>query len=539
MKIFIGSILIISAALIYLAVYYVGKKNFKPNSDTKKGQASELGPDNRLKKTVDIDIIDAVKELLERDKSTAIMLYRPYPPSPPHKEESYLGGLPKLPPNVKWPEMKKTYDNVERTTSMHFLAQINLSEIKSSSDLPQQGALYFFADLSGPAYESNEGTTVIYSPNYSSDWPQRALPENISEHHSIWSVSTLGPQKAPFPRWPVRFFKQHSFKTEGYSDEFLHQRYNKYQPINDPDNIYHMQSFWEIHEAEILKRSQLPANVLTDIGAKTTDTSQWLTYIRKENELNIPKGDFPHFGGLMYEISTYILRTTTHTINSHARLAISWKISFESQMKQYEKRIANGEEGLRKPKYIQQKPLYGKESLEILKTQSENWQKISQEIGYKNELTAKQREDFITWLKNVGQMRGPKTKTKTHQGEKYSTLIFSNSDIQKSFLESLQTLFHKSIEDAELKDMIPDHYFSDLTAKNLYDRHLTISHQLLGNPPRRTNSIDIRQNDVLLLSLFSDYGVNFLFGDADQMQFYIDKDDLAARRFDKAWGRGG
>jgi len=55
----------------------------------------------------------------------------------------------------------------------------------------------------------------------------------------------------------------------------------------------------------------------------------------------------------------------------------------------------------------------------------------------------------------------------------------------------------------------------------------------------RTNPIEIGENDVLLLSLFSDHGVNFLFGDLDQMQFYIDKDDLAAHRFDKAWGRAG
>ena len=67
----------------------------------------------------------------------------------------------------------------------------------------------------------------------------------------------------------------------------------------------------------------------------------------------------------------------------------------------------------------------------------------------------------------------------------------------------------------------------------------SIKQQLLGNPPRPTNPIDTGGNDVLLLSLFSDYGVNFAFGNLDQMQFYIDKDDLAAHLFDKAWGRDG
>jgi uncharacterized protein YwqG len=38
---------------------------------------------------------------------------------------------------------------------------------------------------------------------------------------------------------------------------------------------------------------------------------------------------------------------------------------------------------------------------------------------------------------------------------------------------------------------------------------------------------------VLLLQLNSDYGVNFMFCDVGEVEFWIDKRDLAARRFDK------
>jgi uncharacterized protein YwqG len=40
---------------------------------------------------------------------------------------------------------------------------------------------------------------------------------------------------------------------------------------------------------------------------------------------------------------------------------------------------------------------------------------------------------------------------------------------------------------------------------------------------------------VLLLQLNSDYGVNFMFCDVGEVEFWIDKRDLVARRFDKVF----
>jgi hypothetical protein len=57
-------------------------------------------------------------------------------------------------------------------------------------------------------------------------------------------------------------------------------------------------------------------------------------------------------------------------------------------------------------------------------------------------------------------------------------------------------------------------------------------HQLLGHP-QSTQDFMAEKNQVLLLQLVSDYGVDFMFCDVGEIHFWIDAADLAARRFDR------
>jgi len=57
-------------------------------------------------------------------------------------------------------------------------------------------------------------------------------------------------------------------------------------------------------------------------------------------------------------------------------------------------------------------------------------------------------------------------------------------------------------------------------------------HQMLGFP-RASQEIGEREGEVLLLQLFSDVGVEFMFCDVGEIQFWISAEDLAARRFDR------
>jgi hypothetical protein len=56
-------------------------------------------------------------------------------------------------------------------------------------------------------------------------------------------------------------------------------------------------------------------------------------------------------------------------------------------------------------------------------------------------------------------------------------------------------------------------------------------HQLLGHA-RASQGVEVKPDDVLLLHLVSDSGVDFMFCDCGEIQFWINADDLAAKRFD-------
>lgn len=58
-------------------------------------------------------------------------------------------------------------------------------------------------------------------------------------------------------------------------------------------------------------------------------------------------------------------------------------------------------------------------------------------------------------------------------------------------------------------------------------------HQMLGKASVSQEAASVERDGVLLLHLISDYGVNFMFCDVGEAEFWISKEDLAARRFDK------
>jgi len=490
------------------------------------------------KETSPENISSAVIDLLNENESQAIMLYRPYPPSLLEAENSYLGGLPMLPPNVKWPETSvqitaSNGESINDISAMHFLGQINLQELPENDSLPETGVLYFFANLSGPAQESNTGAKVIFSKELLAEWTPRQAPDNLPKR---WGNPSKASDWRLFPKWPVRFFKTPSFKTEGFSQDFYNEMSNKYPGTYNKDISDWEEGFWDIYHEEITKRSPLPDHVTADIRQKSAVKPKWMEYLTNEDELILPE-DFPTSGAMMDEMAKNIIYFVTKKIDDYESSIEYRKADFNRKLKQYEVNTAEGQIDLMKPEYNPPDEVYGRDIIEALHTEALEWQKTALKIGHKNKPNDAQTKAFIDWLKTIGKLKGPKTKTL--QGKLYATPIFVSSRVQSAIYDSIKALFQRAIIDTDYIKIIPESYYGDLPHHNLHDSHLTIKHQLLGNPPMRTNPIEIGENDVLLLSLFSDHGVNFLFGDLDQMQFYIDKDDLVAHRFDKAWGRAG
>jgi len=149
----------------------------------------------------------------------AIFLHRAALPVPlDHPGRSYLGGLPRLPPGLPWPE-KETDERFALT----FLAQIDLAELPvvESSPLPRSGTLYFFADTNNDGPEPFNGR-VLYFAGDTTNVPVRELPEIAQPYgiggepwpwlpeESVWARTNF--------RFPLEFVPFDSFR-----DYFIHE----------------------------------------------------------------------------------------------------------------------------------------------------------------------------------------------------------------------------------------------------------------------------------------------------------------------------
>ncbi len=109
----------------------------------------------------------------------AIYLQRAALPVPlDHPGRSYLGGLPRMPPELPWPEIEK-YE----LRALTFLAQVDLAELPvvESSPLPRSGTLYFFGDMNDDSPETTD-CRVLYYPGDTTRVPIRELPPNAQPY---------------------------------------------------------------------------------------------------------------------------------------------------------------------------------------------------------------------------------------------------------------------------------------------------------------------------------------------------------------------
>ena len=138
----------------------------------------------------------------------AIFLRRASLPVPlDHPARSYFGGLPRLPPELAWPE---------KGDPLTFLAQIDLAELPpiDASPLPRTGTLYFFSNANSDSPEGDDGQVLYYAGDASSV-PLRALPANTSRYgigdepwpwlpdDSLWTQTTF---RLPIEFWPFESF---------------------------------------------------------------------------------------------------------------------------------------------------------------------------------------------------------------------------------------------------------------------------------------------------------------------------------------------
>lgn len=145
--------------------------------------------------------------LFGRYRRDAVLLYRPYPPHVKTSTNSKFGGLPRLPAHIPWPR-----DSNE--TPLHFLAQIDCSDIKVSTQLPNKGVLFFFGrdDEEQLWTDTSNSTSVIYSADATASTvhqiPPPDLPPIGGDYYKAYAwrnlllVGEVGPNV--HVEWPIQ-----------------------------------------------------------------------------------------------------------------------------------------------------------------------------------------------------------------------------------------------------------------------------------------------------------------------------------------------
>ena len=133
-------------------------------------------------------IIDALFQRLRRD---AVLLHRPYPPHLAADTNSKFGGLPTLPENYPWPRMNDG-------KPLHFLAQIDCSALPFASELPDNGILFFFAlesdeQVWDEEYLGDKGYRVVHIPDVTGKEPLRAPPDDLPPIGQFYPPSNQRP----------------------------------------------------------------------------------------------------------------------------------------------------------------------------------------------------------------------------------------------------------------------------------------------------------------------------------------------------------
>lgn len=416
-------------------------------------------------------------DLFTKYEKQAIAMVREYPLKSTLHSLSFLGGTPHLPVAQAWPR-KSTGE------PLHFIAQIDCSALPKtepdSPSLPDEGALFFFADMS-------DGSGW-YDDEYSHD----NTPENWRVLYS--STLTKAPVSAPSDLSIIG----------GEYSPFLNNRtlrpgetFNTYYKwrlfprlIKDYPLWYGFEGWWELEtdvEAQIKRVSDLiKAQYLhfTDI----TTTASTLN--------NSPHYNTPHFIASKFD-ETFLFPDIGDEIFPYVYLMVEDYARFTSYLIDYR---------------------MSKNSLDPL---------LSAKVG---ELKS-QLEAWILWAQSRGIYNAVSHADKqTFQNNLFEYAKACPLELQKILNAGLSyswwnTFCH--IGDSQtLTDNIPPEILA-LQRGN-------VRHQMLGYTPH-ADHITHDFNCEILFSIQSDDLAMMQFGDLDRLEFRIRPEDLKSRSFDKAY----
>lgn len=447
-----------------------------------------------------------IEKLLAEEAIPAILLRRHWPPQDLAPQRSWLGGLPCLPGGVEWPVNQKT------GFALHHLAQIDLEEmpvVEAPTGWPQSGTLWFFADIDEDMdWDSRPGMAearVIYHPQSTAGLPMRPAPDTLPQvdhpdsgmESELWSFRPA--RFTVYPRWPVT---GHATTTWPQDTLPKGQRW---------DSPYAKARDARMQEA--VNAAKGPAPVLTrpKAGIYQPETRQTEDGEERPTGRTLYCPDvfgprFPYHNALGGEV----LHALRHGLRA---------------------RLSRAEDTLCfVPKQITKAQDAGKDTSKMVarldKAQDEAVQlqaliapitALHDALTGRPEvapLTADDQQAFDVFMGRVA--LGPET----------------GRGGAKAVQRGLQRMLQRATDTPALARTLPPAFLNDVR-EDFLPTASTAQHFLLGAKGVASNATD--GHGIRLAQFDSDYAMDFMFCDVGIIDFWIDPQDLAAGRWDRAW----
>jgi hypothetical protein len=448
-----------------------------------------------------------IEALMNRLEEPAILALRPYPPVNLLDTNSQLGGLPTLPSEASWP--RATDD-----TPLHFLARIDCFELPHTrGPLPEYGILQFFARIDeemaweGPAAGY---ARVLYSEHAAgrATPPPADLPPIMGGWHDYDREMRLPdePNTRIYPHWPLTFTSIRSWPQLPPIDLSPKSIRSGNPTIEDGGVTLepYLEAVERARAAEIVRTTGRPTNPL-----RTPQWGETFTGYDGKRVVRLPGMGFP------------LLPRGTPAFPQAWILVERIARGFAC--------LANEELGKlpgNKPKEgVDPKQLRADQAAD----QSLSWVRRALLAGLDAPMGEVDAKAFMDWL------------TALSSDERWDVVYLVSQALKRGMSSAIKycggsraaaaivpTGYMNYLEGEHFLTS-PDTYGIEVAAPRR--RISTRRHQLLGHAPA-SQGVERKPNDVLLLHLVSDRGVDFMFCDVGEIQFWIDAADLAARRFD-------
>ena len=434
-------------------------------------------------------------DLVDELSRPAVIAYRPYPPPKEPVGRSKVGGDPDLPAGVDWPRTVSNVGSIKEGMPLHFMAQIDLSELPwRPEDCPERGTLLFFArldeemlwgeDLSG---DPHNDTRVIYDPL--SNGIRTPPPDDLNAINDSYNLfdEDFSPPEQPvlrsYPEWPLVFS---GFSTmPAPSDLMMAKAPDGYSEARDR---YYVRQFEMIFPKVFTGRA--PSRYFPVFNIVVNDC-----HVFRENIRSLRPHDetgFPYSPLCVSLFCRYIAGRQTR-----------WnKVPDDSDLRDFLSRLGKWE----------------------------GW--CSRQFGH--DLDANDARDFIDYLNRFFASES-----------KHKTLIVD------AIQRTLNELINQSGSDTSLAARLPESMYlagkyQPLIQRGSQDEPLPEKphrafgqpyHQLFGYMSSVQFNLPVNNPNILLFQLFSDYGSNMMLCDVGEVDFFISPEDLKQGNWDKVVGQ--